>query len=192
MDQCTSKTLLTFQSFLRTLPSALAFCLQLLLGAGLTPLYGKQGIPQLQLLIRHLQEPRLSHNLAIINLQWAQLIAGTTFPILEQPQQTITHLANIPWITSLCSFLAHINGQLHTTVTPILPWRVHNQAIMKLFKACFPNSMTRPPTCLQELNTCRLYLQVETVANISDAASLYLNNGMLRGQPSEDSSRSSL
>ena len=84
-------------------------------GAGFRTLYVEQGIAQLQMAIKHLRNPQGQPGKMLhIALSWAQAYIGTSSFIWASPHTQIPdHPAS--WITSIRTFLRHINGSMHIT-----------------------------------------------------------------------------
>ena len=66
-------------------------------GLGLRNLITEQGIAQATLLLRHLRAQSDIGRLALISLQWLQLLAGISTPILEDTTTPLPHLPPSPY-----------------------------------------------------------------------------------------------
>ena len=80
-------------------------------GLGLPHLLTIQGTFQIELLTGHIRQNDVNGKLTLACLDTAQLIAGTSTPIFEDPNRSLPHLKD-PWIDSHRSFLAACNAKL--------------------------------------------------------------------------------
>ena len=94
--------------------------------------------------------------------QWVQTIAGTSFCIFAQPRYQINYLTD-SWFTELRHALALSNTRLHipNATTYQIRW-VHDQGIMDM-----ANDLNYPHVDMVQINAIRLYLQVDTLADIA-------------------------
>jgi hypothetical protein len=133
-------------------------------GYGLTPMIDYQGVNQTTLFVQHLRLFDSVGKMLSIGYSWFQLYCGVSFPALASPDPPIPH-APYGWFTHLRSFLARsdISIDLPTSLlrTP-LPLRRGDLNLMEAF-----TSLGWKTPKLRLLNNCRLYLQIETLAEIS-------------------------
>jgi hypothetical protein len=101
IDSKLSSPLLTSLGYPTTLDRRLVYATTDLLGIGIHNTYCNQGIKQFKLFICHMRKPKLNNGLMEENLKWAQLHAGTQYPILETVHTELPHLSDISWISSL-------------------------------------------------------------------------------------------
>jgi hypothetical protein len=125
----------------------------------------EQGIGQITFLIRHLRTPGQVCDLLAIVLSWFQFCAGVGYPVFLQPERPLPHLEG-HWLVCIRNFLAHIDGALEMTKTHIQPLQ-HMSDSFLMDTAC--NSGLFTPAELKRLNYCRLYLNVLTLSNVTDA-----------------------
>jgi hypothetical protein len=156
--------------FRQTINRAIVFGSPLYGGLGLRDLYVEQGIPQLQLFIRHLlraESPK--GELLKITLSWWQLQAGVSWSLLEHPQPKLSFLPTT-WLTSVRDFLADINGELIVTdATSEIPplTRLSERYIMEAI-------LDLPATTTAELQACnrvRLCMGVTLLLELTSADS---------------------
>ena len=104
-----------------------------------------------------------------INIDWVQLIAGTTRPIFEDTKQLL-HLEG-EWFISIREFLHSVNAtiKIDGVWTPQLE-REYDRCLMDIFA----NDITT--TELVRINRCRIYLQATTIADITDAEGTKIND----------------
>jgi hypothetical protein len=147
------------------------------LGIGLRHLYYEQGIGQTLQLLKHIRSDSNLGSFLQVGLDWTQLHAGVSTPIMENPQQHLPHLER-GWYTSMREFLSSIDASIYlpTTVTPTL-LRANDCILMDdLLK----NEFT--PRETKKLNLCRLFLQVESLAEICTPTGDCLLAGVWQGE----------
>ena len=140
----------------------------------------EQGIGQLTFLIRHLRTPGQVHDLLEIALSWFQFCAGVGYPILLYPEKSISHLEG-HWLVSIRQFLASIEGSLELTSTHIPALQRSGDAFL-MEKAC--SSRLFSPADLRKLNYCRLYLNVTTLSDVTNATGNRFAPGIFAGTKS--------
>jgi hypothetical protein len=134
-------------------------------GLGLLDLYTEQGLSQIKLLISHLRARSYLSNTIIVLLEAYQVSSG----MLQSPlTQTNSHpYIESRWVQSIRQFLNDIQGQIHTSqILQLHPLREQDQPIMNE-----KSNHQFTTSELQAINACRLFLQVTSIAEISD------NNG---------------
>jgi hypothetical protein len=99
----------------------------------------------------------------VIALETYQTIAGTLLPVLEDTIE-YKYVTSAPWITSIRSFLHSIHGKIYIPqLSQINKIRLNDQAIMNV------NSIQNfTKSQLEAIIACRLFLQVTTIAEISN------------------------
>ena len=97
--------------------------------------------------------------------EWVQTIAGTSFCIFAKPRYKINYLTD-SWFTEMRRALASSNTQLHipNATTYQIRW-VNDQGIMDM-----ANVLNYPRSDMMRITAVRLYLQVETLADIATEA----------------------
>jgi hypothetical protein len=137
-------------------------------GIGLQNLVTEQGLVHATFLISHLRANTDVYKHLIILLETYMLLAGT----ISSPLQYLTAYTYIqsPWIDTLRHFLRSIQA---TIITPniqcIQILRLQDQAIMTLARLYTSNHKT-----LTIINNCRTWLQVNTIAEISNSDGTHL------------------
>lgn len=96
-----------------------------------------------------------------IELAWAQLQSGVSFPLLEKPAACIPPI-DTKWLVSLRQFLASLNSKFRISCTYIYP----NQRQFDCHLMDIALEMHFSTQELQYINHCRLYLQVCTLSDI--------------------------
>ena len=150
--------------FCRNTARKIIFGARSLGGYDLTPLIGYQGVNQTTLFVQHLRLFDSVGKMLSIGYSWFQMYCGVSFPVLAAPTTPVQH-APYGWFTHLCSFLARsdITIELPTKLlrTP-LQLRRGDLNLMDAF-----STLGWKTPKLRLLNNCRLYLQIETLAEIS-------------------------
>jgi hypothetical protein len=154
-------------------------------GANFRHLYMHQGVGQLSLFMRHWRQPHtLTGKLLKCAVAWIQMTAGASYSIFQRVHEVLPHLES-KCLTSMRTFMSHINAsfELDTNGVPP-PQRQHNAHIMEMILES--NQFTALQ--IRRLNYCRLYLQVVTISNITDATGTHLDQSKLHGIPDAKSS----
>ena len=138
-------------------------------GFGLTRLRDFQGVNQITLFLQHVRLSDSIGKMYQIGYSWYQHYCGTGFAVLSEPSVSLLH-APIGWFTTLRTFLADTN--LGIDVAPTIlrlpkPLRGGDKNLVESF--CTLNWSTSK---MNNLNYCRLFLQVETLAEISNTDGL--------------------
>ena len=98
--------------FNRHTSKKVVFGSQYFMGLGLRHLYVEQGIAQLNILMRHVRSQTDLGKQTEIALQWWQLNAGVSYPLLQFTKNEILYTGNT-WFTSIRKFLHTLQGSLH-------------------------------------------------------------------------------
>jgi hypothetical protein len=157
-------SVLSRMGFNQHMPRAVVFASKYRGGIGLLDLYSEQGASQIKLLITNLRSNTYLHNTIHILLESYQVATGMIGnPLIDLRKHTYVQS---PWIQSLRSFLKEINGAI---IIPKLNQqhrlRLHDRAIMDI-----ANTSVYKRSQLESINACRLYLQVMTLAEITNDA----------------------
>ena len=149
-------------------------------GADFRHLIVQQGIAQTMYFLRHWRSQSSTGKLLKCTMAWAQLTAGTSYPILERVTDPLPHL-EAKWIGSLRNFLATISAsiQLDDPCIPA-PQREHDHYLMDMIA----QSARFTPAEIRKLNYCRLYLQAVTLSDITKPNGWDLDPCLLQGRPS--------
>jgi hypothetical protein len=131
-------------------------------GLGWRHLYFEQGILHILIIIKHLRTPGPFQSLLQICLDWYQVIAGVPFSPLSMPSISLNY-TNCPWLDGTCAFLKHCSAQLliPSIVLPTLQ-RQNDECIMMGLL-----DLNLPAATMNRINSCRLWLQVTTLSDIS-------------------------
>ncbi|MEM7284523.1 MAG: hypothetical protein AAF438_23235, partial [Pseudomonadota bacterium] len=157
-------------------------------GAGFRPLFVEQGIGQVLSFLRHWRQDTQASTLLRIAVSWAQYAVGTGRFFLQDVGTPLPHLEAC-WLASLRRFLAHIQGGFEVDDPSILPLqRQHDVYLMD--DIIRSNRFTNAE--IKQLNYCRMFLQVLTLADLTDASGNVIDSTKITGDPSLMSSRTSL
>ncbi len=132
--------------------------------------YTDQGLGQLQLLIGHLKIQDEVVNLILVVMSYFQVHVGSALPFYHLPYSQFSKWVEHPWMASIWKFLSQ--AQLRLDIEGMsLPQAQHEHGIFLMDLAL---SLNLNPRQLSLINTCRLYLQVLTVADIVAADGIRL------------------
>jgi len=161
----------------RNLPRTMVFVPQMIGGVGMCDLHHEMEVQQILILLRHMRTSTpLGCTMEILIRQY-QLWAGIQQPVLEDTQPC-------PWIPD--KWISRIQRTLHDyNITiqhdswTILPLRQHDVYIMDMVDDL---GLTTPQ--LEQINACHMYLQITTLAEITDHTGMHLLPHVLtsRGQ----------
>ncbi|KAG7373135.1 hypothetical protein IV203_033859 [Nitzschia inconspicua] len=121
-----------------------------------------------------------------IALAWTQRLSGTSYSILEKPDDPLPHLETVffPFVR------AHLRAT-HSTFelqekycTP--RQRVNDTHIMDIVLS----GHIFTPAQIRQINDCRLYLQVHTIANLGTAGGTHMDRAFIHGETTVTSSTS--
>jgi hypothetical protein len=156
----------------RKTPSAIVYGPPTLGGIGMRHLFAEQGTMQAQIIVQHLRAFTQLGSTIMIQLNWAQLVAGRSKPILESPSETLPQLDSELWIQTLRQFLALSKITLHIKDidTPYVK-RVNDKILMDLTTN---NQWSKQE--IQHINKCRLFLKVESLSDIANRSGTHLND----------------
>lgn len=153
-------------------------------GANFRHLYVEQGVGQIGLFIKNWRLRSMAGKLLRIAVGWFQVQVGTSFSILERVHPPLPHLES-KWLASLRDFLASIDASLQLDNPGIPPLqRCHDTYIMDgiLSSGKFTAAEIR------RLNYCRLYLQAQTLSDLTNITGDALDPAKLAGQISAECS----
>ena len=155
------------------------------LGAfGFTDTYTDQGISQLSLFIGHIRCKQEIGTLLQILMEHLQLVIGFGSPLFNYPFNRVSKFCDKTWLTSLWEYVNSIGAVIHLEDEwIILPQREGDIFLMEAFAN---PRLGLPPKTLKRLNSCRLFLQVLTLADICDGLGTSICVNSLRGQKHTD------
>lgn len=138
-------------------------------GLGIPYLPGIQLAIQAMTLISHMRRETPLGTLLHITLDWMQLTAGTTWSLLQHPSRQVPHLDD-KWINSLRQGMKQ--AKAHITLHSLYTVQLQRRNDSSIMDTALTHGLTRKE--IQCLNNWRIYLQAETLADLTDASGTYL------------------
>jgi hypothetical protein len=134
-------------------------------GLGLPSLYTSGSIGQLRLFIGHLRLKDKTARLILIDMSYIQLLVGSITLFFNLPFQRYSHSVDHSWLVSIWRLISDTKLQLavRQSIIPLQP-RDGDVALMDYF-----TQLKLPNKQLQQLNRCRVYLQVFFLSDICTA-----------------------
>jgi len=161
IQQLSTSTILNKMGLRRNLPRSLVFAPREIGGIGLCNLIHEQSVQKVLILLRHLRADTALGKALEVLIRTYQLWSGLSRHILEDTQPC-------PWIPS--HWLSHLRHTMHCCRIQIRynSWKVHplRQQDRYLMEDCIEQNYSKAK--LEQLNACRMYLQVNTLAEITD------------------------
>jgi hypothetical protein len=166
---------------------ALGFARNLPLGIVLGPLAdggldihcrnNEQGLRKVLTMVGHLRQGGRASVVIRIALDWCQLIAGVSYPILDNPGRKIPHEEK-GWITTLRRFLNAKHLSIHLTSSWTEPQQQEGD-----FHLMDTLSPRHTPLKATRINYCRLWLRVSRLSDITHTDGKSLIKAALYGDP---------
>jgi hypothetical protein len=167
---------LTKLGYNRHMPRAVVFASTSIGGIGLLDLYTEQEGAKIINIISHIRAESHLSSTIIIALETYQTVAGIITSALEDTTE-YNYITSAPWITSVRSFLHSINGKIYIPqLVTINKIRLNDQPIMNTH-AIQPFTKSQ----LEAINACRLFLQVTTIAEISNDIGTHILLSAVKG-----------
>ncbi|KAG7350797.1 hypothetical protein IV203_010157 [Nitzschia inconspicua] len=170
----------------RKKPRAVVFGPPSLGGANFRPLYDKQGSRQVELILKHLRTPSGVDDHLRIALAWTQRLSGISYSILENPDDPLPHLETV-FFPSVRAYPTATNSKFELQEKHCTPLqRVNDTHIMDIVLS----SHIFTPAQIRQINYCRLYLQVHTIADLGTAGGTHMGRAFIHGETTVTSSTS--
>jgi hypothetical protein len=168
----TINTVLTKLGYNRHMPRAVIFAPTTIGGIGLLDLFTSSKV---KIIISHIRSRSPLYTPLLILFETKQIIAGITLPALED---TTPHVyVHAPWLTCVRNFLHQINTKLTIPALKTINCiRENDRPIMN-----HPNQHTFTKSELESINACRLYLRVNTLAEITSCKGTLILNDAIKG-----------
>ena len=152
---------------------------------GFTDTYMDQGISQVQMLLSHMRHQDEIGILLQILLEKLQLIIGLPLlPLTYDPQRFLRYLEP-SWLKNVWEFIYSIKGHVHLEDC----WELGEQRAQDK-KPHVHVDIVIAPRELKRLNACMPFLQMVTVADISDATGRFMTNNIFKGNRHPDTMKS--
>jgi hypothetical protein len=147
-------------------------------GVDFQRLYDKQGIDTLQQFLKHYRTRSTPvGDVTEVALAWAQYCVGTSSPILENTTIPLPHL-RAQVLGELQHFLGTIKATIEVATDHVAPLqREHDQHIMDIVI----NQGTFTNAAIRRINYCRLYFNVITISDITNAAGTHIDSHYWNG-----------
>jgi hypothetical protein len=142
----------------------------------------EQGLGQIDYFLKKLRTDCEAGFLLRIALSWNQLMAGVSWPILQNVTAPLPHLET-KWMPSLWDYLSSIDSQIELDLDKPFLYpiqRKHDFHIMD----CVLESGKFKPREVRMLNYCRLFLGVTTISDVASADGKDIDRTMFFGTPS--------
>ena len=169
--------LLSAMGFNAHIPVALRHAPYELGGVALPDLFVEQGVDKSMQLIRQLRIPGNLHDQLTIYLDWYHIVLGFEHHITTASQRYDIQYTASPWLSTLHTFLAdsHCKILLPDTIYKVRKRRQNDVSIMFVAQQLHCK--------LKAVNSCRLFLKVESLADITNAAGTTLQQQVAQGLP---------
>jgi len=158
----TTPVILSKMGYNKNMPKAIVYAPSTHGSLGFKHLHTKQGLQKVLQVLKHLWTRTTLGKLMETTIKAYQIQAGIPSPILEDTAP-LPWMPN-RWINNLQEFLHSINSSIQEKNPWMIPTlQTHDQHLMQTFLQA---NITKKD--LHTLNNCRLYLQVTTLAKITD------------------------
>jgi hypothetical protein len=167
-------TLLPKMGINRHFPRAVVYAPEQFGGLGIHQLSAEQGLAHIQYLAGSIRARTDDYQAIYILLESYILLSGITGNPLEN-MAPIDYI-DAPWVETTRIFLHSINATIQIPdLATIRPYRINDKGIMEQVSQNISDMTT-----LQQINNCRLYLQVHTLADIVTRRGRHLSRSLPR------------
>jgi hypothetical protein len=144
-------------------PTAVVFAPLELGGIGFRHLFAEQGAAKTRHMLQQIRLNSLVGQNLVIMMQWAQVEAGISKPILLDTEARLPQLSEHKYITALQKYLFISGMGLHLkAIKPPTIKREHDKVLMdRATKAQMSDRI------FERINQCRKFLRVETIADVT-------------------------
>jgi hypothetical protein len=122
--------------------------------------------------------PCQASTLLQVAIAWVQYQSGRGLPILTDVHTPLPYLTAL-WIPALRTFLANIDGQIKLHPNYILALQRHGDEY--IIDKVVDSGALFTTLQLQQINWCRLYLDVSTVSNLTTANGKFIDTAISQG-----------
>lgn len=160
----------------RTMHRAIRYGPYILGGSTFKRTYVEMGALLLQMSLKFFNHPDTQPGCQLyIALSWFQAFLGVSFSILEFPARPIPPCGN-SLFTVIQQFLASVDGQI-VLKTPHVPplLRINDRHLMDVAL----DDTRWKPIHMRHIQACRRFLQVQTIADVTDMDGTHLRGNML-------------
>jgi hypothetical protein len=161
ISKSTVKAIIGAMKLNRSSPRVLAFAPKELMGLGLCHHYTAQGKAHLKQIVQHVRQQDQNGQMYNMIFDFAQLIAGTQFPILQFPNRRLPQMAE-PFICEMRKFLTKCS--MNMVITDVfLPSALRIDDVNLMTAAM---EVEKNDQAIRRFNQVRLYLQVTWLSEI--------------------------
>jgi hypothetical protein len=165
--------LLQALGFNATTPCAVVYAPLELGGCGFRHLFAEQGATKMRHLLQQIRLNSLVGQNLVIMMQWAQVEAGISKPILLSTKCRLPQLTNEKYITTLRKYLFISGMGLHiNAIQPLAIKRVNDEVLMD--RASQMDKKHMSDKLIERVNRCRNFLRVETIADVATSDGKYI------------------
>lgn len=172
-----SQAFLPAMGYCRTTPLAVVYGPIELGGIGMRHLFTEQGSLKVQMIMQQIRVQRPLGKLLLIYFQWAQQISGLEESIIIVSKTRIPQLKNETWLTTLREYLRE--SELGIEIPDILVPKLHREGDRTIMNQCQHISNSD----ITKVNRCRMFLRVQTVAEITNSSGNELKRGIAECLP---------
>jgi len=167
VHQMTTLTILNKMGYHRNLPRNMVFAPKAIGGVSLCNLKHEMEVQQILILLCHMHSKTPLGRTMEILVCYYQLWAGIQQPVLEDTQPCPW----VPdkWLSRLRRTLNEHNIKIYHNSWSILPLRQHDVYIMEAV-----DNLGFTQSQLEQINACRMHLQITTLAEMSDHTGMHL------------------
>jgi hypothetical protein len=165
--------LLQALGFNATTPSAVVSAPLEIGGIGFRHLFAEQGATKMRHLLQQIRLNSLVGQNLVIMMQWAQVEAGISQPILVNTKDRLPQLTEQKYITSLRKYL-FISGmglQIKAIQPPTIK-RLHDEVLMDCASKMDKKHMSNK--IIERINRCRNFMRAETIADVTTSDGKYI------------------
>ena len=149
----------------RNFPLALLHSPPRLGGTPIPDLYIEQGTQHILFLLRHLRTPSMLQRTVQVVLDWYQLVSGLGQSVWTDVHTPVELYTQADWLNNTRIFLRSSDLTLTVNTFRTTPHRSADRFLMDDATAWYTNAAIY----LEDINNCRLYLQVTTLSEIATA-----------------------
>ena len=163
----------------RTYPRAVVYGPKSLMGLGKTELYVKQGVSQIGLIQQYLHTNTMTGELLRANIEAIKMHVGIGKNFFALNYDRLHKLIPTSLMKHVWYFCYKYNISIHEEVTTNIILRRGNDRFLMEEIALRNDSFSNND--LTHINRCRLYLQVATLADITNGNGMVIRQGVLKG-----------
>ena len=184
MDRSYLLTLLSWMGINRCTKQTLLFGPPSLGALGFTNTWTDQGIAQVQLLLGHLHQDADIGELMQIVMENLHLVIGSALPLFQYPVTQVLQLCSRNWLLNVWDFVLSISGIIYLERAWVLEaQQVNDVFLMDQFTFHIPHFTSKTH---KRLNACQIFLQILTLADITDGHGSHVLKCSLKGTRHND------